>query len=303
MGVDAAGNPQQVQQPAPAFGAACDGDADRNMILGKQFFVTPSDSLAIITAHAHIIPFFAQQGGLRAVARSMPTSGAVDRVAAKLRLAFFEVPTGWKFFGNLMDSHLLGGMRYAPMLCGEESFGTGSDHVREKDGLWAVLAWLSILAHYNASNAPFKGVQEIVEAHWAEYGRNYYCRYDYEGVPTAAAEAVMTNLRGQLDQLNGQVHGAYTVSVADEFTYTDPVDHSISRRQGLRVLFADGSRFALRMSGTAGSGATLRLYIEKYDAVNVHSATAVALKDLVDIALRITNIQELTGMERPSVIT
>mmetsp|Transcript_10483 Transcript_10483/g.14465 ORF Transcript_10483/g.14465 Transcript_10483/m.14465 type:complete len:1069 (+) Transcript_10483:63-3269(+) len=307
MGVDATGLPMPTASTPPCFGAAADGDADRNMILGRNFFVTPSDSLAILAAHANIIPFFAQQGGLKSVARSMPTSGAVDLVAARLNLNLFETPTGWKFFGNVMDSKtLFGGANFNPVICGEESFGTGSNHVREKDGLWAVLAWLSILAHYNADPAkPFVHVEEIVTAHWKSYGRNYYCRYDYEGVQSANANAVLAHLRGQFNTITGKKFGSYEVAKADEFTYVDPVDQSVSYNQGIRVLFTDGSRVVFRLSGTAGSGATIRVYMEKYEAdpTKVQQITANALQELVAIALEVSNLKALTGFENPSVIT
>eukprot|EP00981_Chlorochromonas_danica_P008879 scaffold2324_cov163-Ochromonas_danica.AAC.19 len=307
MGVDKTGQPLPAANPeaVPVFGAACDGDADRNMILGRQFFVTPSDSLAILTAHAHLIPFFAQQGGLKAVARSMPTSGAVDLVAKRLNLALFETPTGWKFFGNVMDSkEQFHGADYNPMICGEESFGTGSDHVREKDGLWAVLAWLSILAFYNTDHSkPFVHVKDIVENHWRQYGRNFYSRYDYEGVDSKKAAAVMDHLRGQFSSLSGASFGSLVVATADEFTYHDPIDGSVSHNQGLRILFADGSRIIFRLSGTAGSGATVRLYLEKYESEKVIQPTAEALQDLVAIALKVSDIAGLTGFEKPTVIT
>ena len=212
------------------------------MILGRRFFVTPSDSLAVIADHADVIPFFYQQGGLRSIARSMPTSGAADLVAKKKGLHLFETPTGWKFFGNAMDSKLIatlsGGSRayvnYNPMICGEESFGTGSNHVREKDGMWAVLAWMSILAHYNADETkPLVHIEDILKRHWGIYGRNYYCRYDYEGVPVEKKNAVMTHIRAQLGSLAGrQLKAGYTVASADEFTYVDPIDGCISRNQG-----------------------------------------------------------------------
>ena len=308
MGVDKAGNVMtgQATEP-PCFGAAADGDADRNMILGRRFFVTPSDSLAIIAAHANSIPFFAQQGGLKTVARSMPTSGAVDHVAKRLNLNLFETPTGWKFFGNVMDSKIqFKGVELNPVICGEESFGTGSNHVREKDGMWAVLAWMSILAMYNAdATKPFVHVQDIVEAHWKSYGRNYYCRYDYEGVSSAAAASVFTHLRSSFATLKGSKHGSFTVASADEFTYVDPIDGCVSPNQGIRVLFTDGSRIIFRLSGTAGSGATVRVYIEKYEAdvTKLGLMPAVALEELVKTALAVSRIPELTGMESPTVIT
>ena len=269
--------------------------------------MTPSDSLAILAAHADVIPFFARQGGLRSVARSMPTSGAVDLVAARLNLNLFETPTGWKFFGNVMDSKVLfGGQDFSPVMCGEESFGTGSDHVREKDGLWAVLAWMSILAHYNTdASKPFVHVEDIVKQHWQTYGRNYYCRYDYEGVDSDKAKAVLQHLRSQFSSLPGTAFGAFTVATADEFTYHDPVDHSVSHNQGIRVLFSDGSRIVFRLSGTAGSGATIRMYLEKYegDATKVGVPVATALQELVTIALQVSDLASITGFTAPSVIT
>ncbi|MEZ0209971.1 MAG: alpha-D-glucose phosphate-specific phosphoglucomutase, partial [Methylophilus sp.] len=222
-------------EQAPDFSAASDGDGDRNMILGKRFFVTPSDSLALIAANAKLIPAYA--GGLSGVARSMPTSGAVDRVAAKLGIDCYETPTGWKFFGNLMDAGKV-------TLCGEESFGTGSDHVREKDGLWAVLCWLNLLA------ATGESVESLVRKHWQQYGRNVYSRHDYENVPSAPAQAVMNHVKQQFETLPGQVFGSYTVHTVDDFSYTDPIDSSISTGQGLRILFVCGSRVVIRLSGT-----------------------------------------------------
>ena len=240
MGVDKAGNPMPTgDKMPPCFGAAADGDADRNMILGRKFFVTPSDSLAIIAAHADCIPFFKQQGGLKSVARSMPTSGAVDLVAARLNLRLFETPTGWKFFGNVMDSKdEFKGENLNPVICGEESFGTGSNHVREKDGMWAVLAWLAILASYNKdASKPFVHVEEIVSKHWESYGRNYYSRYDYEGVDSAKAAALMSHVRGQIANLPGQTKGSMCCKTADEFTYLDPIDGSVSPNQVPHFLF------------------------------------------------------------------
>lgn len=306
MGVDKTGIAMPGGSP-PVFGAAADGDADRNMILGKNFFVTPSDSLAILADHANIIPFFQQQGGIKSVARSMPTSGAVDLVAKKNNLNLFETPTGWKFFGNVMDSKTqFGGVDFNPVMCGEESFGTGSNHVREKDGLWAVLAWLQILAFYNQdSSASFIHVESIVTRHWETYGRNYYCRYDYEGVSTDAANAVMNGMRAQFVSLPGSKLGSFTVATADEFTYLDPIDGSISKNQGVRVLMEDGSRIILRLSGTAGSGATIRLYLEKYEPGNgnLMQLVADALGELAQIALSVTKIPGITGMASPTVIT
>ena len=308
LGVDQTGQPifGQSSEP-PCFGAAADGDADRNMILGRRFFVTPSDSLAIIAAHADTIPFFSQQGGLKSVARSMPTSGAVDLVAKRLNLHLFETPTGWKFFGNVMDSKIqYKGYNYNPVICGEESFGTGSNHVREKDGLWAVLAWLSILAHYNSdSSKPFVHVETIVTNHWKLYGRNFYCRYDYEGVDSAKANSVLTHLRSLFSTLPGTQHGSFTIATADEFTYCDPIDGSVSYNQGIRLLFTDGSRIIFRLSGTAGSGATVRLYLEKYEnnQDRILTKTSDALEELVSVALSLSKLVEITGFASPTVIT
>jgi phosphoglucomutase len=275
---------------APDFGAASDGDGDRNMILGKHFFVTPSDSLAIIAANAKLIP--AYQQGLAGVARSMPTSGAVDRVAKKLNIPCFETPTGWKFFGNLMDAGKVS-------LCGEESFGTGSNHVREKDGLWAVLCWLNIIA------AKKQSVEEIVKAHWADYGRNVYSRHDYEAIPTEAANNVMAHLHAQFAALPNQVFGKYKVKTCDDFSYTDPIDGSLSTGQGIRILFDDGSRIVFRLSGTGTEGATLRIYLEAYEPNidNHHLDAQVALKDMIEIALEISQLKQGTGRDKPTVIT
>lgn len=275
---------------APDFGAASDGDGDRNMILGKGFFVTPSDSLAIIAANANLIP--AYRNGIAGVARSMPTSGAVDRVAKKMDIDCFETPTGWKFFGNLMDAGKV-------TLCGEESFGTGSSHVREKDGLWAVLCWLNILA------ARKQSVEEVVKSHWSEYGRNVYSRHDYENIPTDEANSVITHLRDQFADLAGQKLGSYQVKTCDDFSYTDPVDGSISKRQGLRVLFEDGSRIVFRLSGTGTQGATIRIYLEAYDpdTDNHHLDAQDALHEMIQIALQISDLKARTGREQPTVIT
>ncbi len=275
---------------APDFGAASDGDGDRNMILGRRFFVTPSDSLAVIAANATLVPGYRK--GVAGVARSMPTSAAVDRVAQALGIPCFETPTGWKFFGNLMDAGKV-------TLCGEESFGTGSDHVREKDGLWAVLFWLNILA---VRRQP---VESIVREHWAKYGRNVYSRYDYEGLPTAAAQGVMSHLQGNFGQLTGAKFGKYTVKFCDDFSYTDPVDGSVSKGQGVRIIFTDGSRIVFRLSGTGTEGATLRLYLEAYeaDASRHHLDAQVALAELIRIALQISELKQRTGREQPTVIT
>lgn len=275
---------------APDFGAASDGDGDRNMVLGRKFFVTPSDSLAVLAANATLVPGY--RGGLKGVARSMPTSQAVDRVAQKLGIDCYETPTGWKFFGNLLDAG-------RATLCGEESFGTGSDHVREKDGLWAVLFWLNILAVRQQS------VEEIVREHWRIYGRNFYSRHDYEGVDSAQATLLMDQLRGALATLPGQTFGAYTVDYADDFAYTDPVDDSVAQRQGVRIGFTDGSRVVFRLSGTGTSGATLRLYVESYepDPAQHHQDTQEALADLIQLADDLAQIKTLTGRDRPTVIT
>jgi phosphoglucomutase len=277
-------------KPAPDFGAASDGDGDRNMILGKGFFVTPSDSLAIIAANAHLIP--AYQSGIAGVARSMPTSGAVDRVADKMNIACYETPTGWKFFGNLMDAGKV-------TLCGEESFGTGSNHVREKDGLWAVLFWLNILAIKKES------VETIVKAHWAEYGRNVYSRHDYESIPTEDANSVINHIRSQFDALTGKTLGNYQVKTCDDFSYTDPVDGSVSHLQGLRILFEDGSRIVFRLSGTGTQGATIRVYLEAYDSdTSNHDLDAQdALQEMIQIALHVSDLKARTGRDKPTVIT
>ncbi|CAN1138260.1 Phosphoglucomutase, cytoplasmic [Linum perenne] len=291
----------------PEFGAAADGDADRNMILGKRFFVTPSDSVAIIAANAvESIPYFSS--GLKGVARSMPTSAALDVVAKSLNLKFFEVPTGWKFFGNLMDAGLCS-------VCGEESFGTGSDHIREKDGIWAVLAWLSILAYKNKDNlsgGKLVSVEDIVRKHWATYGRHYYTRYDYENVDAGAAKELMSNLvklQSNLAAVNEIVKGirpdVSKISHADEFEYKDPVDGSVSAHQGIRYLFEDGSRLVFRLSGTGSVGATIRLYIEQYekDPSKIGRDSQEALSPLVEVALKLSKMQEYTGRPTPTVIT
>ncbi|XP_078444416.1 phosphoglucomutase, cytoplasmic 1-like [Wolffia australiana] len=291
----------------PEFGAAADGDADRNMVLGKRFFVTPSDSVAIIAANAvQAIPYFSS--GLKGVARSMPTSAALDVVAKNLNLKFFEVPTGWKFFGNLMDAGVCS-------VCGEESFGTGSDHIREKDGIWAVLAWLSILAFRNKDNLEgdkLVSVQDIVQEHWATYGRHYYTRYDYENVDAGAAKQLMTALvesQSSLTDLTETVKkiraDVAEIAEADEFEYKDPVDGSISKHQGIRFLFRDGSRLVFRLSGTGSEGATIRVYIEQYekDPAKTGRDSQDALAPLVEVALKLSRIEELTGRSAPTVIT
>lgn len=275
---------------APDFGAASDGDGDRNMIVGRRFIVTPSDSLAVIAANAHLVPGYA--AGLKGVARSMPTSAAVDRVAAALGIPCFETPTGWKFFGNLLDAGRV-------TLCGEESAGTGSDHVREKDGLWAVLFWLNILAVRGES------VEAILRDHWKRYGRNYYSRHDYEGVDSAAAQSLMEALRASLADLPGRVLGAGVVSSADDFAYTDPVDGSVSTAQGVRVGFKDGSRIVFRLSGTGTEGATLRVYLERFEADPAQHGieTQAALAGLIAAADQLAGIRERTGRTQPTVIT
>jgi phosphoglucomutase len=274
----------------PAFGAASDGDGDRNMILGRQFFVTPSDSLAVLAANATVAPGYAK--GLAGIARSMPTSAAADRVAAKLGIDCYETPTGWKFFGTLLDAG-------RATLCGEESFGTGSDHVREKDGLWAVLFWLNVLA------ARRQSVADIVREHWRTYGRNYYSRHDYEGINSAAAEELMEALRRQTGTLVGKRLGSYDVASADDFAYTDPVDGSVTTKQGIRVGFSDGSRIVYRLSGTGTEGATLRVYIERYepDPSRHNDDPQVALADLITIARSLAEIERRTGRPKPTVIT
>ncbi|XP_042502405.1 phosphoglucomutase, cytoplasmic-like isoform X2 [Macadamia integrifolia] len=295
------------EQEPPEFGAAADGDADRNMILGKRFFVTPSDSVAIIAANAvQSIPYFS--AGLKGVARSMPTSAALDVVAKHLNLKFFEVPTGWKFFGNLMDAGLCS-------ICGEESFGTGSDHIREKDGIWAVLAWLSIIAYKNKDNlneGKLITVEDIVTQHWATYGRHYYTRYDYENVDAGAAKELMeylVKLQSSLPDVNKIIKGIRSdvshVAQSDEFEYKDPVDGSISKHQGIRYLFTDGSRLVFRLSGTGSEGATIRLYIEQYekDASKTGRDSQEALAPLVEVALKLSKMQEFTGRSAPTVIT
>ncbi|BAZ45714.1 phosphoglucomutase/phosphomannomutase alpha/beta/alpha domain I [Chondrocystis sp. NIES-4102] len=275
---------------APDFGAASDGDGDRNMILGNNFFVTPSDSLAVLTANATLVPGY--KNGLSGVARSMPTSEAVDRVADKLNISCYETPTGWKFFGNLLDAD-------KATLCGEESFGTGSNHVREKDGLWAVLFWLNILAVRGES------VEAIVKDHWKTYGRNYYSRHDYEEVDKERATALMDRLGSMLDTMPGKQFGNYQVKYADDFSYSDPVDGSVSKNQGIRIGFTDGSRIVFRLSGTGTKGATLRLYIESYEqnASKHNLDTQQALKPLIDLAEEIAQIQQYTQRNEPTVIT
>ncbi|MBJ6986672.1 MULTISPECIES: alpha-D-glucose phosphate-specific phosphoglucomutase [unclassified Devosia] len=275
----------------PDFGAASDGDGDRNLIIGKKRFVTPSDSLALLAANAHLAPGYKK--GIAGIARSMPTSAAADRVAEKLGIEMHETPTGWKFFGNLLDAGRV-------TICGEESAGTGSDHVREKDGLWAVLLWLNILAVRK------QGVDEIVREHWKTYGRNYYTRHDYDEVDAGIANTLVDDLRAKLPGLVGQVLGDdLQVAYADDFSYLDPVDGSTSAKQGVRIGFTDGSRLVLRLSGTGTVGATLRLYIERYEAAdgNHDLDTQVALAELIGIADAIAGIRSRTGRDAPTVIT
>jgi phosphoglucomutase len=273
-----------------AFGAACDGDGDRNMILGRRCFVNPSDSLAVLTANATLAPGYAD--GLAGVARSMPTSAAADVVARSLGIPCFETPTGWKFFGNLLDAGRI-------TLCGEESFGTGSNHIREKDGLWAVLFWLQILA---VRGEP---VAQVMAQHWQTYGRHYYSRHDYEAIASEAAHALYGRVKDQLPGLPGQAFAGRTIATADDFAYTDPVDGSTSSGQGLRVLLDDGSRVVLRLSGTGTQGATLRVYLESYvppgGALNLDPQAALA--DLISATDALAEIRQRTGMDRPTVIT
>jgi phosphoglucomutase len=275
---------------APDFGAASDGDGDRNMIVGRRFIVTPSDSLAVLAANAQLVPGYAN--GLKGIARSMPTSAAADRVAAALGVASYETPTGWKFFGNLLDAG-------KATLCGEESAGTGSDHVREKDGVWAVLFWLNILAVRGES------VEAIVRDHWQRYGRNFYSRHDYEGVDSAAANGLMQHLRDSLAALPGQRVDGHTIASADDFAYTDPVDGSVTTAQGVRIGLADGSRIVFRLSGTGTEGATLRVYLERFEAdAAKHSVeTQQALAPLIALADKLAGIRVRTGRAQPTVIT
>ena len=275
---------------APDFGAASDGDGDRNMVLGRGFFVTPSDSLAVIAANATLAPGYA--AGIAGVARSMPTSAAADRVAQKLGVPCYETPTGWKFFGNLMDAGKV-------TLCGEESFGTGSSHVREKDGLWAVLFWLNILAKRRLS------VEEILYRHWAEFGRNVYSRHDYEELPADLAAGIMAQVKGQFDALPGRRFGDYVVNFCDDFSSTDPIDGSLSTGQGLRIGFEDGSRIVFRLSGTGTAGATLRVYLEAFesDPARQRLDAQELLAALIGIADELSQLRQRSGRERPTVIT
>jgi len=275
---------------SPDLCAASDGDGDRNLIIGRNRFVTPSDSLAILAANAHLAPGY--RNGIAGIARSMPTSGAADRVAERLGVPLYETPTGWKFFGNLLDAGLV-------TICGEESAGTGSNHVREKDGLWAVLLWLDVLA------ARKQSVDRIVREHWATYGRNYYSRHDYEEIDSDGAHALMQSLRDHLPSTIGRVYGHMELAFADDFAYHDPVDGSDSAHQGLRLLFADGSRIVYRLSGTGTAGATLRVYIERYEPVVARQEmdTQAALADLIGLSRALADIGRYTGRDAPSVIT
>ncbi len=275
---------------APDLCAASDGDGDRNLIIGRNCFVTPSDSLAILAANAHLAPGYRR--GIAGIARSMPTSGAADRVAEKLGVPLYETPTGWKFFGNLLDAGRV-------TICGEESAGAGSDHVREKDGLWAVLLWLDILA------ARKQSVAQIVREHWASYGRNYYSRHDYEEVDADGANALIQALRDHLPAMIGRVYGGMEVAFADDFAYHDPIDGSYAKHQGLRILFRDGSRIVFRLSGTGTQGATLRVYLERYEPIVARQSmdTQAALADLIDLSRILADIPRYTGRRAPSVVT
>ena len=275
---------------APDFGAASDGDGDRNMVVGRNIYVSPSDSLAVLAANAHLAP--AYKGGLKGIARSMPTSAAADRVAKALGVECFETPTGWKFFGNLLDAGRC-------TICGEESFGTGSDHVREKDGLWAVLLWLNILAVRGES------VAHIMHAHWKRFGRNYYSRHDFEAIDTRHADAMMSALKASIPTLPGTEIEGMSIASADDFAYHDPIDGSVSRAQGVRIKFDDGSRIVLRLSGTGTEGATLRLYLERYepDATKQDLDPQEALGPVIRAAHALAGIKEQIGRDRPNVIT
>ncbi|CAO3679613.1 unnamed protein product [Rhizopus stolonifer] len=289
---------EAVEKEGYDFGAASDGDGDRNMIIGKKAFVTPSDSVAIIAHYAkEAIPYF-QKNGVQGLARSMPTSQAIDLVAKKMGVEHFEVPTGWKFFGNLMDAGRCS-------VCGEESFGTGSDHIREKDGLWAILAWLSIIAYVNKTKKA--GVQDILQDHYSIYGRNFFSRYDYEEVDGKGAEEMVDRLREQIEkkELVNKTLGGFTIAETDDFEYLDPIDGSVSKNQGVRIIFKDGSRIVIRLSGTGSQGATVRLYVEKYSNDNSEYTkdTQAALKPLIDVALELSLLEKYTGRKEPTVIT
>lgn len=275
---------------SPDFGAASDGDGDRNMILGQNFFVNPSDSLAIMAANAHHMPGYKE--GIRGVARSLPTSRAVDKVAESLGIECYETPTGWKYFGNLLDDRRI-------TLCGEESFGSGSDHIREKDGIWAVLFWLNLIAVKQQS------VEEITRAHWKRYGRHYYTRHDYEAIDSDVANDLMQNLRSLTTSLAGKEYSGYKITLSDDFSYTDPVDDSITENQGIRILFDDESRIVFRLSGTGTEGATLRIYIERYvvDPEQHDLATQTALAELISIAEALSGVKTRCQRDHPDVIT
>ncbi|PVV03753.1 hypothetical protein BB560_001758 [Smittium megazygosporum] len=283
------------------FGAASDGDGDRNMIISKDWFVNPTDSVAVIADYAKLaIPYF-KKSGIKGLARSMPTSAAIDRVAHQHGVSVYEVPTGWKFFGNLMDAGKLS-------ICGEESFGTGSDHIREKDGIWAVVAWLNIIAYVNKDSPKLIGIKDIMNTFFEKYGRNYFSRYDYEEVDSDAANRMYSDLKALCyGGLVGQsfLGDKFVIASADDFEYTDPIDHSVSKNQGLRIVFDDGSRIVVRLSGTGSSGATIRIYYEMYENRPEHLMmdTQTALKPLIDIALQITKLEEYTGRKEPTVIT
>ena len=281
---------EMMGRDAPDFGAASDGDGDRNMVVGRGIYVSPSDSLAVLAANAHLAPGY--RGGLKGIARSMPTSAAADLVAARAGIPSYETPTGWKFFGNLLDDG-------RATICGEESFGTGSDHVREKDGLWAVLLWLNIIAERNET------IQEIMSGHWRTYGRNYYSRHDYEALPTVQGEAIMAGLRARLADLPGTMVAGMKITSADDFAYSDPVDHSQSKGQGLRVVFDGGSRFVLRLSGTGTEGATIRLYLERYVAgpTGLDQDVQQALDPMIRAAEMIAGIKAASGRKGPDVVT
>ncbi len=273
---------------AADMGAATDGDGDRNMVVGKHIAVTPSDSLAILAANATLIPGYSK--GIVGVARSMPTSTAADKVAASLNVPCYETPTGWKFFGDLLDDNKI-------TLCGEESYGTSSNHIREKDGIWAILFWLNLLA------VTGKSVGEVVHDHWKKYGRNYYSRHDYINVDSKRADELMSHLRSQFDTLNGKQFGSYVIERADEFSYTDPVDGSVSERQGIRIFFTDGSRIIFRLSGTGTVGATVRVYFDRYEKDRLDMEMKTALGELVDIAQAVAKVEFYTGLKEPSVVT
>ena len=307
-------NPDVDLSTLPTLGAANDGDGDRNLIAGAGCFVTPSDSLAMICDNWSAIPHFAKAGGPKGVARSMPSSAALDVVAAAQDIPCFCTPTGWKFFGNLMSSkELFGKTDYTPFLCGEESFGTGSDHIREKDGLWAALAWLSILAHANQdtpADTPLVSVKDIVDKHWAKYGRHFYCRYDYEDVDSDAANQLVDRIRSEFIDKEIEVDNDADIALvsAEEFSYTDPVDGSTASKQGLILGFrvdGDEARVVFRLSGTGSAGATIRMYLEKFEKdVAKHGESApIALKALADKAVELVQMQALTGRDAPTVIT